>query len=145
MASILRLAALVTMLLLGRFSLAEEVPGFKVIVNAANPVASLSKDKVSKLFLKKVTKWENGHTVMPVDLIPSSPARGAFSKAVHGKDLHEIEAYWQELIFSGREVPPPVKAYESYVVEYVKTNPDAIGYVSMAIAVSEVKVVKLDE
>lgn len=92
-----------------------------------------------------MTKWDNGHTVRPVDLIPSSRARGAFSKAIHGKELLEIEAYWQEMIFSGREMPPPVRAYESYVVEYVKTNPDAIGYVSMEIAVSEVKVVKLDE
>jgi len=33
--------------------------------------------------------------------------RVAFSKSVHGKSVGAVRAFWQQQIFSGRDVPPP--------------------------------------
>ena len=33
---------------------------YKVVVQSSNPIDSISKDKLSDIFLKKVTRWENG-------------------------------------------------------------------------------------
>ncbi len=38
---------------------------FVVIVNASNPAASMSKEELSKLFLKKQSRWESGLKVIP--------------------------------------------------------------------------------
>jgi len=119
---------------------APEGHGYKVIVNSANPVTSVSKDDLSRIFLKKTSKFGNGHAAAPVDLPASSPVREGFSKDVHGKSTSAVEAYWQQQIFSGRDVPPGQKS-ESAAVEFVRSNPNGVAYVSAGTATEGVKVV----
>jgi hypothetical protein len=49
---------------------------------------------------------------------------------VLSKSVSSIKAYWQQQIFSGRDVPPPEKQSEAEVLEFVRSNATAIGYVS---------------
>ena len=102
---------------------------FLVIVNEANQAETITKDDLSQIFLKRATQWRSGDPAVPVDLAETSPVRAAFSQAVHGRPVSAIEAYWQRQIFSGRGVPPVEKSAESEVIEYVRTNPHAVGYV----------------
>lgn len=99
-----------------------------VVVNAANPAGELSADDVSKMFLKKTARWANGERVLPVDLVDSSALRQAFSKQVHGKTTAAVKAYWQKMIFSGHDVPPPEKPSIGEALAYVRSYPGAIGY-----------------
>ncbi len=122
---------------------AEETPSYKVIVNLSNPISSMTKELASKLFLKKVSKWDNGHPVLPVDLTEASAVRERLSKELHGKSVAAIKGYWQQKIFSGRDIPPIEKTSDAEVLSYVRTNPDAIGYVSAGAAAENVKVVKI--
>lgn len=114
-----------------------------VIVNNANPVTSMEKADVSKIFLKKVSRWSNGQPTQPVDLPEASGARAQFSSQILAKTVSAVSAYWQQQIFAGKELPPLTKASEAEVIAYVKANPNAIGYVSAASATSEVKVLAL--
>lgn len=104
--------------------------GFVVVVNAANPVASIKKDRANGLFLKRVTRWDDGSPVMPVNLDRTSATREAFSRAVHGKSVNAIESNWQQQIFAGRESPPAERRGDAEVLAFVRANPGAIGYVS---------------
>ena len=122
---------------------AKDTAIYKIIINTSNQITSINKAQVSKLFLKKVTKWENGKKVLPVDLLEKSPIRQNFSKEILGKKVSAIKAYWQKLIFSGRGVPPPEKATEKAVLKYVQEHDGAIGYVSRNIKVNRVKVLKI--
>jgi ABC-type phosphate transport system substrate-binding protein len=99
-----------------------------VVVNVANPVSSLPADEVSKLFLKKASKWPDGGKVLPVDLVETSALREAFSKQIHGKGSAAIKAYWQKMIFSGQDVPPPEKSSIAEALSYVRGNSGAVGY-----------------
>jgi len=103
---------------------------FAVIVNKSNPVNSLSKDEVSKLFLKKTTQWDDGQNVMPVDLAVSSSTRKVFSETLLGKTASAVKSYWQQQAFSGRGKPPAQRDDENAVLKYVQDNPGAIGYIS---------------
>ena len=114
-----------------------------VIVNKANPITEASKDEVAKWFLKKKTTWENSQKILPVDQSPSSLVRKAFSKEVLGKSVSAVRRYWQKMIFSGRGVPPVEKGSDAKVIDYVKSNPGAVGYVSSNADVSGVKVLKI--
>jgi ABC-type phosphate transport system substrate-binding protein len=104
--------------------------GYVVIVNEQNGVPSAPRVLVSRFFLKKASHWDSGSLVLPVDLPAESLVRVAFSRHVLGKSVGSIKAYWQQQIFSGREVPPPEKPDEADVLEFVKANRDAIAYVS---------------
>ena len=110
--------------------LAAGAQEFTVIVNASNPVASMPRDAVAKLFLKKTIAWQSGQAVSPVELPAAAKAREAFARTVLNKSIAQVKSYWQQQIFSGRDVPPPEKQNENDVVAFVRSNPGAIGYVS---------------
>jgi len=113
--------------------LAAQAQEFTVIVNASNPVSSMPRDEVAKLFLKKTVSWQSGKTVAPVELPPAAKAREAFARTVLNKSIPQVKSYWQQQIFSGRDVPPPEKQTENDVVAFVRSNPGAIGYVSRGV------------
>jgi hypothetical protein len=41
-----------------------------------------------------------------------------------------VRAFWQQQIFSGRDVPPPELASDKEVMEFVKQHAGAVGYMS---------------
>jgi ABC-type phosphate transport system substrate-binding protein len=114
---------------------------FKVIVNTANGVSDLPAAVVSKIFLKETLTFPGGAAASPVDQSKSSALRAAFSKKVVGRPVTAVETYWQQQIFSGKEVPPPNKATDDDVIAFVKATPGGIGYVSAAAPTAGVKVV----
>ena len=103
---------------------------YQVIVNASNSATTLPKSEVAALFLKQVTSWPDGSPVVVVDQPERSSARAAFSRAVLNRPARAISSYWQQQVFSGRDVPPTQRTSDAEVLAFVKSNPDAIGYVS---------------
>ena len=104
----------------------------------------MSREDVSRIFLKKTTKFPDGRGASPVDLPANSPTRESFSKDVHGKSSSTVDAYWQQLIFSGRDIPPAQKS-ESGVLEFVRSSGNAIGYVSPGADTGGVKVINVTD
>ena len=70
--------ALLGCLLCGDPSSAQSSSPYRVVVNSSSPVSSLTEARVSELFLKKVTQWEQGSKVLPVDQMADSPVRETF-------------------------------------------------------------------
>jgi ABC-type phosphate transport system substrate-binding protein len=116
---------------------------FVVIVNDTSAIDALSKSQISNLFLMKSTSWNDGSRVRPVDQVSGATVRDSFSEAVHGKSVSAIKSFWQKKIFSGAGTPPPEKRSDIEVIEYVKANPGAIGYVSASVSVEGVKVIEV--
>jgi len=106
-------------------------PGYKVVIHKDNPTQSLDSKTVERMFFKKWKRWDDGELVVPVNQV-NSEVREAFTKGIHKKDVSAILKYWQRMIFSGRDVPPLELANDTEVLEYVKANRGAIGYVSSA-------------
>lgn len=120
-----------------------QADAYRVVVNSANPTTSLTRAEVARLFLKKTAKWPHGPTVQPVDQERVSPVRQAFSVAIHDKDVDQISSYWQVLVFSGRDVPPRTLKSDAEVLQFVKDNPGAVGYVSDEAPLSGVKTISV--
>jgi ABC-type phosphate transport system substrate-binding protein len=114
---------------------------YRVVVNTANPVTALPIKEISDLFLGKTARWPDGSAVKPVDQSSVSTVRGVFTREVHGKKVDAVINYWQQIIFSGRGLPPAVKASDQEVVAYVKANAGAIGYVSPEMPTAGLKVI----
>jgi ABC-type phosphate transport system substrate-binding protein len=102
---------------------------YRVIVHPHNPVVSADRRFIADAFLKKIVRWRHGESIRPVDL-ENSPVRRRFSDEVLGRSASAIRSYWQQQIFSGRNVPPPELENDQAVVRFVLRNPGAIGYVS---------------
>ncbi len=140
------LAVLATFLAAAMAAPPAHAASFKLVVHSSNPVRSLSRDQISKIFLKKVTRWNDGGETRPVDLDDESRTREALSETIHGKDVASVKSYWQKMIFSGRATPPPELSSDAEVLAFVRSNPGAIGYVSAATSVgSGVAVVEIED
>jgi ABC-type phosphate transport system substrate-binding protein len=123
--------------------LGASAASFKVVVNNGVNVSSMTKKDISDLFMKRVPKWSNGTPVVPVDQSDRSAVREEFSKLIHGKPTAAVKSYWQQQIFSGRDVPPVEKASDSEVLAMVRSNPGAVGYVDAGADTSGVKVLNV--
>jgi ABC-type phosphate transport system substrate-binding protein len=131
----LRTAALAALLAPALAGAAE----FVVIANGANRTTSLSRGEVQRFFLRNTTSWPGGEAAKPVDLPKSSSVRVAFSKEVLGRTMSALDQFWTHSVFSGRAVPPPERKSDREVVEFVRENAGAIGYVSPGTALDGVK------
>jgi ABC-type phosphate transport system substrate-binding protein len=115
--------------------------GYLVIVNPDNPRTSVDRQFLEDAFLKKVTHWPEDGEIQPVDLAPTLPTRRQFSEDVLERSVEEVRTYWDQRIFSGRDVPPPQLDDDQQVVAYVASHPGAVGYVSSGTDLKQTKVV----
>ncbi len=110
----------------------------RIIVNQANPTSALSKAKVSELFLRKATTWDDGQPVLPVEQMDSSPLRETFAREVLG-----MSASAAQQAASHRGDPPVSVASDREVLAYVRLKPGAIGYISASTPIQGVKVIAI--
>jgi ABC-type phosphate transport system substrate-binding protein len=103
---------------------------FRLIVNPANGVTALDRKFLADAFLKKTTRWPGGELIRPVDLGTESAIRRRFSEDVLGRSVAAVKSYWQQMIFSGRAVPPPELDSDEEVIRYVAKYAGAMGYIS---------------
>ena len=124
-------------------AVADKNDEFIVIVNKSNNESTLHRVQLKRIFLRKVRTWENGNEIKPVEQDIDSITRRAFSIKIIGKDVEIVLNYWHQQIFTGRGVPPPVLASDKEVIDFIKSNPDAIGYISRNAISPEVKMVNI--
>lgn len=101
---------------------------FKVVAHPDQAAGGLATARVSRLFLKKETLWPDGALVKPV-VPPDGPLYRAFCQRIHGRPATAIFGYWNQMIFSGKEVPPRELRTAAEILDYVRTTPGAIGVV----------------
>ncbi|MGO9836016.1 MAG: hypothetical protein ACLP1X_17570 [Polyangiaceae bacterium] len=105
-------------------------PPYQVIVHPQNTIGSVERKFLEDAFLKKVTAWPNDEVIRPADLAPDSPVRRAFTRDVLNRSVEAVKGYWQQRIFSGRDVPPPEFQRDEEVVQFVLKHEGGVGYVS---------------
>lgn len=117
---------------------------FRVVVNKANPVSSLTRAQLSAIFMRRMRSWPDGTEIRPVDHRAGALVRERFSRAVHGKSVAYVTRYWQRVIFAGRGIPPPVAQSNAAVLDVVSANRGAIGYVDANTPIAgELKVIEV--
>jgi len=135
---ILRLAAAAAALCIGSAGAFAQVA---VVVNPKSPLATMTADQVSGIFLGKSNTLPSGGTAAPTDLPESAATRDLFYTKVTGKSAAQVKAAWSRLVFSGKATPPKELASSAEVKKFVASNPDAIGYIEKSAVDGSVKVV----
>jgi hypothetical protein len=138
-AALALLALLVCLAVRVGIASAGEPAGFRVIVHPGNPLAAAERDLLAAAFLKKKIRWPDGESILPVDQRFDAPVRERFSEAVLRRSVFAVRSYWQQLIFTGRGVPPAELESDEAVLRYVRSNRGAVGYVGAGTALSGVK------
>ncbi len=111
-----------------------------VIVHTSNPDSSITKKLAKKIFMKKTTTT-GSIEIIPVDQDEGSDIRNDFFIKAAKKNPDRMKKYWSKMIFSGRSRPPEIKIGDEAVIEWVRQNKDAIGYINSKSADKTVKVI----
>ena len=117
---------------------------YRVVVHPENPARGLDRAQAARLFLKKVTRWPDDVAVQPVDQRPAAGVRGRFTESVLGRSVTAVRSYWQQLIFTGRGVPPPELDSDEAVLRYVRSHRGAVGYVTGGAGLAGVREVAVE-
>ncbi|MGE5452225.1 MAG: hypothetical protein ACM3VZ_10355 [Acidobacteriota bacterium] len=100
-----------------------------VIVNATNTIHALTNKEAVDMFMGRTRTYPNGDYVLAFDLPREHATRVAFYQTLTGMTPAQLNSYWSRLMFTGRVMPPQMLLTEQNVVDMVRRNPGAIGYV----------------
>ncbi len=133
-------------LLLSALLLKVNAEPIVLVVGKDVPVSQLTKSEVIDLFMGKYSAYPSGEKAIIVELAHSSAIQKQFYQQLTGRTLSSINAYWARLKFSGHKREVIIKESQQTLIEFVKTNPYAIGYVYAKNVDENLKVVySLDE
>lgn len=109
------------------------IDGIAIIVNPSNSIEDLSVEQIGKIYTGEITNWKDaGGDERPIVLIgreAASGTRDGFEAITGTKDKCK---YAQELTSTGD------------VIQTVSSNPNAIGYASLASVKDSIKVLKVE-
>ena len=109
------------------------IDGIAMIVNKENPVKDLKIEQIAALYKGEITNWsEVGGADAPVVLIGREAASGTRDGFESITDTEDACKYNQELTSTGD------------VVQTVSSNPNAIGYASLASVKDTVKLISVE-
>lgn len=107
---------------------AEPMPIF-VVVSAQSPVRTLEQKDVLALYTGRTRTVPGSYTATPIDQQRDGPARADFYQALTGMDIARINSYWARLHFTGQVQPPQAVGDDGAVIQRLRADPAAIGYV----------------
>ena len=106
-----------------------EIIPFVVIVNNANPVATLTQAELRRIFMKQSRMWPHGEPMVPVDWDSTHYLRAVFSKDVLKRSVREMAEYWVQQSMTQGLTPPSTQRSARAVLRFVASVPGAISYV----------------
>lgn len=119
--------ALIAIPWLGHALAAESV---YVVVSAQSPVTAATQKDVLAVFTGRSRTLGNGAVVTPLDQQRDGATRVAFYQALTGMDISRINSYWARLHFTGQVHPPLVLGDDAAIVQRLRADPAAVGYLS---------------
>lgn len=100
-----------------------------VIANPGSGVTALTQDDVSRIFLAKTKSFPNDKPALPINQNEGSAVRAAFEEKVLKKTPSQVNAYWTQLLFTGKGTPPKDAGADADVKKLVADNPNVVGYI----------------
>ncbi len=107
-----------------------------VIVNANNKLKTIELTNLQDIYMGRMRAFKDGSMALPID---QAKLRADFYKKITQRPIEQINAYWARIMFSGEASPPRIMPDDTAVVETVKENSGAIGYILKESAYKGVK------
>lgn len=117
-----------------------------VIVNPANPVESITRADLHKIFSGDKTTWNNGTVIVPY--LRSAPAheRDVLLSVVMKMTDVQYQEYWIKKIYSGQSVREPVQVRSAaLLLEAVRSQKGGIALIDASEVKSGVKMVPVED
>jgi hypothetical protein len=124
-------------LLLSPFARAD----YYIVVNDANPQTSLTRREALHLFMGRTRSFPDGSIAQTYDIQQKADSRAGFYRALSGLSIAQVTSYWARLTFSGQSLPPRTVTDSAAMLENVRKNRNAIGWLDAVPVEKNVRVV----
>jgi hypothetical protein len=98
------------------------------VVSSKSPLAVLSKNQISQIFLGQATRFPDGTQALPIDQREGSTVRDEFYTRFAGRSPAEIKSHWAKIVFTGRGTPPRTVSDSVEARKLTAANPQVISY-----------------
>jgi ABC-type phosphate transport system substrate-binding protein len=107
---------------------------------------NFSQDSISVAKLRDIysgdAQYVDQTRVIPLDQDLNTENRTIFYQFAVGRPMAQIISHWSKLIFTGKGQAPISLTGDASILEFVKKNPNAIGYVNTDTNTDDVKVLQ---
>ena len=119
---------------------------YAVIGHPGNPTPTLTAKDLKMIFLGEKTTWPDGQP-LKVAALKNGEVHKEFLRDFVKLSPLKFAIHWKQKIFTGNATGSYINFFKSedQVKEYIKTNPTAIGYISVDSVDDTVKEIKITE
>ena len=110
-----------------------------LIAHKDMPVEKLSRESILDIYLGN-QQIVNNLRIIPLDQEHDSPSRIEFYDKVINLPHNQIISHWSRLIFTGKGQAPISLAGNNSILEFVRNNPNVIGYIDEDYLTPDVKI-----
>lgn len=103
-----------------------------VVANPALSVSAISAKNAKRIFLGKLTVWEDGTPIRPC-YVDVEPVISTFYKNVVKRKKAQYDAYWNKKVFSGEGVKPTMFDSATSASDFAVNNKGAICFSDTAV------------
>lgn len=101
-----------------------------VVVSAQSSVRDLTQSELLALYTGRTRALPSGEVVTPLDQQRDGLARAGFYLALTGMDIARINSYWARLHFTGQVQAPLALSDDAAIMQRLRNDRNAIGYVT---------------
>ncbi|KKN36442.1 hypothetical protein LCGC14_0773540 [marine sediment metagenome] len=112
-----------------------------IVTNAENELDELDTKQIVDIFMGRTKFYPTGKRIVLVDQDLSSTVTETFYQKLVNKTINEINSYRSRLLFSGRSVLPRQLDDNNTVIEFLRHEKDAIGYIDLPEVTKDLKVI----
>ncbi|MBU3018698.1 hypothetical protein KO519_13495 [Paraglaciecola agarilytica] len=104
-----------------------------VVANIDKELINLSRHEVRNLFMGIATRYK----LSAISLPPKNHTRIIFNTRILGLTESRIQSYWAQMRFTGRKEAPKEIASEELMLEYLRNNKGAVGYLPAGVSLPD--------
>jgi len=110
-----------------------------IIAHKDMPIQSLSQSDIQNIYLGN-RQIVNDLRIIPLDHDSESPTRKEFYDDVVEMPKKQVISHWSRLIFTGKGQAPISLMGNNSILDFVRNNPNVIGYIDEEYLTNDVKV-----
>lgn len=107
----------------------ETTRAIAIITHLDNPVTSVTRSELARIFMRTQTTWPDNSRCIPIDQRGDSPIRREFSRVILKKTVYEMKRYWMQETMTGNSKPPVSLEGAVTVKKYVQKIAGSVGYI----------------
>ena len=124
---------------------AADKGGLTIIVNPESGVKAVARQDLARIYLGKKMFWDTGARIriQPAMLGEGDGVVRSFIEKQTGRTVDQYRAYWKHMLFSGGGTAPRTFRTTAQVVDFVASEPGAVGIVSATPQDDRVRVIEV--